>query len=131
MVFTAFQARRLHPEEVNPMAGAVSKAMEGFGQGMKAAYMPGNLKQDLLKKEILNKYLPQMQEAEIFGKQFSPLASLATTPMFLNNPRFQAALGELVSRNMHLGSEGGQGAEPLHASRVRGGITASRRVHSD
>ncbi len=115
MVFTAFQARKLNPEEVNPMAGAVSKALEGFGQGMKAAYMPKNMQAELQKKQILNKYLPQMQEAEIFGKQFSPLAAIASNPMFLQNPQFQAALNRMIAQNPNMqighgeGNQGGQG----------------------
>src|SRR6187455_2073510 len=99
MTFTFSQPRKLNPEEVNPYAGAISKALEGYGQGMKAAYMPKNMEADLYKKQIMNKYLPQMQEAEIFGKQFNPLAAIASNPMFLQNPQFQAALNRMIANN--------------------------------
>lgn len=118
MVFTAFQARRLHPEEVNPMAGAISKAMEGFGQGMKAAY------------------LPQQIEADIFAKRFGPLATLATTPMFLQNPQFQEALGHLIAKNMGYGGMGGygQGQEgefPTYAGQVKKDVQEASGYASD
>ena len=49
------------------------------------------------------KYAPQQQEADIFAKKIGPLATLATTPMFLQNPQFQAALGGLIAKNLHFG----------------------------
>ena len=93
MVFTAFQPRKLSPEEVNPFAGAVAKAMEGFNKGIESAYLPK-------RRELEMKYLPQQMEADLFAKRFGPLATLATTPMFLNNPQFQQALGRMLSEHM-------------------------------
>ncbi|TAK83376.1 MAG: hypothetical protein EPO09_21275, partial [Aquabacterium sp.] len=92
MVFTFTHARKLNPEEVNPFSGLVSKALQGYSQGMHAAY------------------LPQQIEADIFAKKIGPLATLATTPAFLQNPQFQAALGQIISKHLNYGNApGGQG----------------------
>lgn len=84
MAFTFVQPRQLRPEQVNPMANLITKALQGYGQGVRAAYLP---------KEL---------EADIFAKQLTPLATLATSPMFLQNPQFQTALGNLISRNLSM-----------------------------
>lgn len=136
MVFTAFQARKLNPEEVNPMAGAITKAMQGLKEGIGTAYLPKKLETDLLHKQIINKYLPQMQEAEIFGKQFGPLASIATTPMFLQNPQFQKMLGQLIAQNpgmagLQQGGQGGHGAAnepPTYAGQVQKDIARGKQL---
>jgi len=118
MVFTAFQARRLHPEEVNPMAGAVSKALQGYGQGMNAAYLP---------KKI---------EADIFAKQIGPLATLATTPAFLQNPQFQAALGQIIAKHLGYGQGGSGGGEggagmPTYASQTKKDVQDAEAIAND
>jgi hypothetical protein len=115
MVFTAFQARRLNPEEVNPFAGAVSKAIQGYGQGMNAAYLP---------KKI---------EADIFAKQIGPLATLATTPAFLQNPQFQAALGQIIAKHLGYGQGGGgQGAEmPTYAGQAKKDVQDAESIAKD
>ena len=117
MAFTAFQARKLNPEEVNPFAGAVSKAMQGYGQGMKAAYMP---------KQI---------EADIFAKQIGPLATLATTPAFLQNPQFQAALGQIISKHLGYAQGGGQGGQgggmPTYAGQAKKDVQDADALAAD
>lgn len=117
MVYSGVNPRPMRPEEANPWAGAISKAMEGIKEGVHTAYLPKKMETDILHKQIINAFLPQMQEAEIFGKQFSPLASLATSPMFLQNPQFQKMLGQLIAQNPGMaglqggGSHGGQGGQ--------------------
>lgn len=83
MSFTFSQARRLSPEESSPYNNLISHALKQYQQGVHA------------------KYAPEMTEANIFNKQIGPLATLASSPMFLNNPQFQHALGSLISQNLH------------------------------
>ena len=117
MAFTAFQARKLNPEEVNPFSNVLSKALQGYGQGMKAAYMP---------KQI---------EADIFSKQIGPLATLATTPAFLQNPQFQAALGQIISKHLGYAQGGGQGGQgdgmPTYASQAKKDIQDADALAAD
>jgi hypothetical protein len=94
MTFTFSQARPLKPQEVNPFANLVSNALHGYSQGMKAAY------------------LPQEIEADIFSKKLGPLATLATTPMFLQNPQFQEALGNMIMQALPYGGKEFTGIHP-------------------
>lgn len=63
------------------------------------------------------KYLPKEKESQIFANQIGPLATLATSPMFLQNPQFQQALSNLISKNSNIlgpafaGIGGGQGMQ--------------------
>jgi hypothetical protein len=89
MAFSFSQPRRLLPEESSPFNNLLSNALKSYQQQVHA------------------RYAPQMAEADIFNKKIGPLATLATSPMFLQNPQFQEALGRLISQN--LGSGFGQG----------------------
>jgi hypothetical protein len=118
MAFTAFQARKLNPEEVNPFSNVLSKALQGYGQGMKAAYMP------------------QQIEADIFAKKIGPLATLATTPAFLQNPQFQAALGQIISKHLGYGQGAGQGAGqgdemPTYAGQAKKDVQDAESIAKD
>lgn len=92
MAFSNFVPPFLNREQSGAMPDIISHLLGGYSKGMHAAY------------------LPQQIEADIFSKKISPLATLATSPMFLQNPQFQQALGNLLSRN--LGGMG-QGFEGL------------------
>ena len=86
--------RRVSPEESSPFNHLLSNALKNY------------------KQQVSARYAPQMQEAEIFNKKIGPLATLATSPMFLQNPQFQESLGRLISQNMGgLGGQQGQGGE--------------------
>jgi|GEM_PF-4364440 hypothetical protein len=115
MAFTFTQARQLKPEQVNPFANLISKSLQGYGQGVKSAY------------------LPQMLEADIFSKKISPLATLATSPMFLQNPQFQSALGQLISKSLGFAGEGFQGGSnwPTYAGQVGKDITELENLAND
>ena len=95
MVFSFTQARELKPEQVNPFSNLISKALQGYGQGVQAAYMPRQL------------------EADIFHKTISPLAMLASSPFFSAlNPAQQQQIGSYISQmlsNSPAGGMGGQG----------------------
>jgi hypothetical protein len=103
MTFTFSQARPLKPQEVNPFANLVSNALQGYGQGMQAAY------------------LPQTIQASIFNKTISPLATLAASPFFSAlNPMQQHQIADYISRSLEgLGvfNQGGNAKAP------NGGIT--------
>jgi hypothetical protein len=68
-------------------------------------------------------YLPQKIQADIFAKKLGPLATLATSPMFLQNPQFQAALGNLIMENLPLAgkefSQAGGNKIPTYADRLK------------
>jgi hypothetical protein len=100
MAFTFTNARKLNPEEVNPLSGLVSRALQGYNEGIKSAYAAPTAAMKF-------KYLPEQLEADIFAKKFGPLATIATTPMFLQNPQFQQALGQMLAKHMNFGGAGG------------------------
>lgn len=117
MAFTFVQPRPLKPEQVNPFANLVSKALQGYGQGMKGAY------------------LPQELQADIFAKRIGPLATLATSPMFLQNPQFQSALGNLIAKNLSYGGkefeEMGKNNLPTYADQVNKDIEEAQNLAKD
>ena len=100
MAFSFWSPPSLRPEQVNPMAGLISRAMKNFQES-------SNLATQIPTQQLKLQYLPKQLEAEIFSKKIGPLATLATSPMFLQNPQFQALLGNMISQN--LGSEFGGG----------------------
>ncbi len=108
--FTFHHYPILTPEQQSPMNALISRAMENFGKGTKLAYLPKQL------------------EADIFAKKIGPLATLATTPMFLNNPQFQKSLGDLISKNLGYGAEGGgkEGAGGLPTYAEQAGLNATK-----
>lgn len=90
MVFSFTQARELKPEQVNPFSNLISKAIQGYGQGVQAAYMPRQL------------------EADIFHKTISPLAMLASSPFFSAlNPAQQQQIGAYISQMLSNSPAGG------------------------
>ncbi len=90
MVFSFSQARELKPEQVNPFANLISKAVQGYGQGVQAAYMPRKM------------------EADIFNKTISPLAMLASSPFFSAlNPAQQQQIGAYISQMLSNSPAGG------------------------
>jgi Surface layer protein A domain len=54
---------QLSAQQVNPYSGATQQALGAYSQAVKA------------------KYMPQQQQAEIFQKQFGPLAQIASNPV--------------------------------------------------
>ena len=98
MTFTFTQARELKPEQVNPFANLISKAVQGYGQGVQAAYMPRKM------------------EADIFHKQISPLAMLASSPYFSSlHPQQQQQIAGYISQMLSkqgMGGQGGMGQMP-------------------
>ncbi len=90
--FPVFQRPVGTPEQTSPYNNFISNAMKSYQHGVRT------------------KYAPEMMEADIFNKQLGPLATLATSPMFLNNPQFQHALGGLISENLHKFGHGFHGA---------------------
>lgn len=77
----------------HPLHGLISNLIGGYGQGIKAHYMPEQI------------------QADIFAKKLGPLATLSANPIFMQNPQFQDALGHLVSSAFagHGGNEGALG----------------------
>lgn len=63
MAFTMPDYPMLSDEQINPMANAVQKALAGYKGGTEA------------------KYQPKMLQADIFSKQFAPLAQIASNPL--------------------------------------------------
>ena len=95
MAFTFSQARKLSPEEANPMNALISRAMETFGKGMNLSY------------------LPREKEASIFSKEIGPLAALASSPNFTGfNEGTQKQIAQRISQYLGSGGQGlfGQGA---------------------
>ena len=85
MSFTFYNPSPSSPEQTGPLGGLLSGALKNYSHLLNA------------------KYLPKKIEADIFNKQIGPLATLATSPMFLNNPQFQENLGHLIAQ--HLGGD--------------------------
>jgi hypothetical protein len=79
MSFTFTNYPILTPEQQNPMNALISRAMDTFGKGLKMSYAPRQI------------------EADIFNKQIGPLATLATTPTFMNDQQFQENLRNVIS----------------------------------
>ena len=89
MAFTFSQARKLSPEEANPMNALISRAMETFGKGMNLSY------------------LPREKEAGIFAKEIGPLAALASNPNFTGfNPEVQKMIAQKIGG--YLGGQQGE-----------------------
>lgn len=96
MAFTFNQYPLLTPEQGSPYAAALSRFLQGAGQGL-----------DLQKKSMLNKMIPQLQQAEIFSKEIGPLASLASNPQFRGfNPEIQKMIAQRIGGYL----QGGSGA---------------------
>lgn len=90
MTFTFNQYPILTPEQQNPMNALISRAMDTFQKGTKAAYQPRKM------------------EADIFAKEIGPLAALASSPNFTGfNPQVQKMIAERI--HGYLGSHGEQG----------------------
>ncbi len=106
----------LTPEQQNPMNALISRAMENFGKGTKLAYLPKQL------------------EADIFAKKLGPLATLATTPTFMNDPHFQAELRKFLSQGGFGNYGNGEGASngaPTYAEQAGlNAADASRLAHA-
>jgi hypothetical protein len=95
MTFTFTNYAGITPRP-SPMHDIIGKMLGGYAQGVNARYMP------------------QQQEADIFSKRIGPLATLATTPMFLQNPQFQAALGNMIAKNLGFAGKEFQGVGNTH-----------------
>ncbi len=98
MTFSLWSPPSLTPAQSGAMPDIIGNLLRGYNGVVNA------------------KYLPKEKESKIFANQIGPLATLATSPMFLQNPQFQQALSNLISKNSHLlghgfeGIGGGQGA---------------------
>lgn len=92
MSFTFSQARKLSPEEANPMNAMLSTALARYKQGLELSYMP------------------RKNEADIFSKEIGPLASLAASPNFTG---FQPEEQKMIAQRIrsYLGGQGGQGEQ--------------------
>ena len=82
MAFTNYTPPLLNREQSGALPDLIGNLLSGYGGSVSA------------------KYAPQQQEADIFNKQLSPLATLSVSPMFLQNPQFQSALGGLIAKNL-------------------------------
>lgn len=71
----------------------------------KAPYLMPQLQNALMKQQMELQQYPEQLQANLFAKKFGPLASLVNTPMYLQNPKFQEAINNLIIKN--LGSEMG------------------------
>lgn len=97
MVSTFYTPRRLSPEEVNPMSGLLSKALETYGKGLNASYAPRRM------------------EADIFAKEIGPLAALASNPNFTGfNPEVQKMITQRIGG--YLGGAHGSNQEPSEST---------------
>lgn len=94
MAFTFNAARKLSPEEANPMNALISRAMQNFSQGMDLAYKP------------------RQKEANIFAKEIGPLAALASSPNFQGfNPQVQKMIAQHVGGYLGGGNSSEMGNE--------------------
>ena len=82
----------LSPGQMNPFNEAVNSGLQKFQQGMQASYFPSQLKEELLKQQIENKYAPlqktaqaasQLTYSNLMGPQF--LAKMMGNPDILAN----------------------------------------------
>src|ERR1700733_14838006 len=87
MPYSPWTPPLLNNDQAGAIPDIIGHLMSGYSKGTHAAYLP---------KQI---------EADIFAKKVGPLATLATSPMFLQNPQFQQALSNLLAKN--LGGAGG------------------------
>lgn len=92
MAFQNFVPPLLNREQSGAMPDIISHLLGGYSKGMHAAYLP---------KQI---------EADIFHKQISPLAMLASSPFFsAMNPEQQQQIGNYISQMLsRQGIGGGQ-----------------------
>lgn len=88
MAFTFHAYPILKPEQQSPFGNLIQNALKNYQEGVKA------------------KYLPKMQEADIFSKEIAPIAALAANPNFTGfNPQTQRMIASRISA--HLGGESG------------------------
>lgn len=79
MVSTFYTPRQLSAEEVNPMSNLIGRALDTYSKGMQASYLPRRL------------------EADLFSKEISPLAALASNPNFTGfNPNIQKLIAARI-----------------------------------
>lgn len=108
MAFTFSQARKLSPDEANPMNALISRAMETFGKGMNLSY------------------LPREKEAGIFSKEIGPLAALASNPNFTGfNPEVQKMIAQKIGG--YLGGQ--QGAQQATAQGTTPGYASDQDIY--
>lgn len=94
MAFTFTNYPILTPEQQSPWQGALSRALDTYAKTTKASYMP------------------RQMEAELFSKEISPLAALASSPNFTGfNPEIQKMIAQRIGSYLGHGQAGGGGAE--------------------
>jgi hypothetical protein len=102
MPFTALDYPILTPEQTSPMAGVISGLLKGAQQAP-AMY----------KSAQEAKYAPQTIQADIFGKEFAPLAAIASSPLaqaMLPEQKDQMLqmIAQLLKQNSNFGGQTGQ-----------------------
>lgn len=77
----------------HPLHGLISNLIGGYGQGIKAHYMPHQI------------------QADIFNKEISPLAALASNPNFTGfNPEIQQMIAGRIGKYLNNGSSSSSGS---------------------
>lgn len=110
MAFPITNFAAIGPQK-SPMNNIIGQLLSGYTGGVNA------------------RYLPQEKEADIFAKRFTPLANLATTPMFLQNPQFQAALGQMLTKNLGFAGKEFQGMNlPTYGGQVQKDINEAEHI---
>lgn len=106
MAFTFYSPPILTPEQANPLArNFIGEALQTYMQGQQSKYAP-----DLLK-------------AEIFNKEFGPLAQIASSPLALAMlPEQREQMTRLISQLLQKTGGGGNGQFPLQ----QGGMSSSQ-----
>lgn len=102
MPFTALDYPILTPEQTNPMAGVISGLMRGAKEAPQ-----------MTKSLYEAKYAPQTIQADIFGKEFAPLAAIASSPLaqaMLPEQKDQMLqmIAQLLKQNSNFGGQPGQ-----------------------
>jgi hypothetical protein len=118
MVFSLVNPGRSSPDEYFfPQKNLISGLLGGY------------------KNAVGAQYAKPMLEADIFAKKIGPLATLATSPMFLQNPQFQAALGRLIANGLGGAGQGfggmNVGNESTYADQFTKEIDAAEKDAQD
>lgn len=90
MAFTMPNYPMLTNEQVNPFHGALQGALRNYQNTVKSAYLPRQI------------------QAEIFNKQFAPLAQIASSPLAMAMlPTQQSQMAQMLSRLLQQSGGGG------------------------
>jgi hypothetical protein len=109
MAFTMPSYPLLNPQQSSPYANLVNNALQSYGTAVQA------------------KYAPQMAQADIFNKEFMPLAQIASSPLAIAMlPEQKQQMANLISQLLQqTGVTGGMGGGNTGGGGLFGGNQSS------